>query len=242
MPFGYMIRILLLSILFFAFSTRISGVKFAIQYNRQIELLNSDKDSIPDRQLLINGRIWKSLYSGILGGEFLFSRNWLNGEVTINKVTFKNIPLKYDIYNDQLISMINPGTFVQLNKELIKGFVLSYENKKYVFENFGHESSNSLIEFGQTLYKGKISFILKHKKLIKILAVENKYDEFYEVQTMYLMKDGAYLRISGKNDLLNVLSDKSLQIKNFIRENKIKISKNDPYSFIPVIKFYDSLK
>jgi hypothetical protein len=138
--------------------------------------------------------------------------------------------------------MVNQGTFVQLNKELIKGFVLSFENKKYAFENFGNESTKSIIGFGQVLYKGKISLILKHTKLIKLLAVENKYDEFYEVQALFLLKNGSFLRISGKNDLIKALSDKELQLKNFIRENKIKIRKRDPDSFIPVVKFYDNLK
>ena len=199
------------------------------------------QDSITARQLLFNGKIWKSRYSNILGGEFLFSQNWLSGEITISDMTFKNIPLRYDIFNDQLVTMVNQGTFVQLNKELIKGFVLSFENRKYTFENFGN-TTNSSKGFAQVLYKGQVTFVLKYSKIIKLLAVENKYDEFNENQVLYLQKDGSFIRIAGKNDLIKALSDKELQIKDYIRKNNIKIRKRDPDSFIRVIKFYDNLK
>lgn len=201
-----------------------------------------EQDTIPDKQLLFNGRIWSNLYSNILGDQFLFSKDWLKGEVVINDMTFKNVPLRYDILNDQLISMINQGTLVQLNKELIKGFVLPFENKKNLFENFGNVPGNPFKGFGQVLYKGKINFIIKQTKLIKELAVENKYDEFYGIQTLFILKDGNFYHISGKKDLLKALSDREEQLHNFIRGNKIRIRKKNPESFIPVIEFYDNLK
>lgn len=234
-----MLRQFLIISFIFALSIQIHGSVPGSDYPDNFS--PAKQDSIIDRQLLFNGRIWRSRYSNILGGEFLFSKNWLNGEITINDLTFKNIPLRYDIYNDQLITMVNQGTFVQLNKELTEGFVLAFENRKYIFQNFGN-GSNSLKGFGQVLYKGDVSFILKYSKIIKLLAVENKYDEFNEDRTLYLLKNGSFFRITGKNDLIKALSDKELQLTNFIRANKIKIRKKDPESFIPVIKFYDNLK
>jgi hypothetical protein len=199
-------------------------------------------DTIPDRQLLFNGRIWRSRYSSISGGEFLFSRDWIIGEVVINDIEFKNVPLKYDIYNDQLIAMINPGTFIQLNKELISGFALQFENRKFSFENFGNEQGSQFKGFGQILYKGKTSLILKKTKFIKPLAIQNKYDEFGEYQTLFILKDGVFYRITSKKNMLKTLSDKYIQLMSFIRTNKLKIRQKKPDSFIPVIEYYDNLK
>jgi hypothetical protein len=42
--------------------------------------------------------------------------------------------------------------------------------------------------------------------------------------------------------MINVLSDREEQIKKFMRENKIKVRKKRPGSFIPVLEFYESLK
>jgi hypothetical protein len=200
------------------------------------------QDTIPEKQLLFNGRIWRSLHSNVLGDEFLFTKDWIFGEVNINDMTFKNLPLRYDIYNDELVIMVSQGTFVQLNKELIKGFLLFWENKNMVFENFGTGPGNPIRGFGQVLYRGNICLIEKQKKLIQELAVQNKIDEFYQKQFLYILKNGIFYRITRKKDMLNVLSDKEEQLKSFLREKRIKVRKKNPESFLPVIIFYDNLK
>lgn len=197
---------------------------------------------LPDKQLLFNGRIWYSSFSNTIGNEFLLTKDWLNGDVNINDLTFNNLLLRYDVYNDQLLAFYNQITVVQLNKELIKEFSLTNANRRYDFENFGDEPGSPFNGFGQVLYKGKIYFIIKYTKQIKELAVENKYDEFIQIQTLFLLKDRKYYHISGKKDLFKALSDRDIQVRSFIRENNIKIRKNNPESFIPVIKFYDNLK
>jgi hypothetical protein len=200
------------------------------------------QDSIYERQLLYNGRVWRNLYSNIAGGEYLYSNDWITGEVIINDIVFKNLPIRYDIYNDQVITSLNQGIFVQLNKELVNGFVIPFENRINIFENFGYGQGNYQYGYCQVLYKGNVSLLVKHSKFIKILAVQNRYDEFYENQIIYVLKDDKFFRISRKKDLIGMFSDKKSQVMNFIRTNKIRMRKKNPDSFIPVVKYYDNLK
>jgi hypothetical protein len=199
-------------------------------------------DTIPEKQLLFNGRIWRSLYSNVFGDEFLITRDWVNGDVEINDMIFKNIPLRYDIYNDELLTVVNQGTFIRLNRELTKGFMLPLENKKMTFQNFGNKPGSPVKGYAQVLYKGNICLLIKQKKMIRELAVQNKYDEFYQEQTLYILKDGFFYRVSGKRDMLNALSDKEPQLKSFMREKRIRVWKKEPESFLPVIIYYDNLK
>jgi hypothetical protein len=198
-------------------------------------------DTIPEKQLLFNGRIWKSLYSNVFGDEFLITREWINGDVEINDITFRNVPLRYDIFNDELLTRVNQGTFISLNKELVKGFTLSTDNKKMAFENFGNRSGNPVKGYGQVLYKGNVCFIHKQRKLIKELAIQNRYDEFYLEEALYILRNGVFYRINNKRDMLNALSDKEAQLKSFLREKKIRVRKKIPESFLPAIIFYDNL-
>jgi hypothetical protein len=55
------------------------------------------------------------------------------------------------------------------------------------------------------------------------------------------VKGGKVNQINSKNDLLKVLYEDKAQIKDFIKKNKLKISKKEPESFIPVIRYYDNL-
>jgi len=233
--------ILIIFILFSAF-VFYSEVPVIGSYLPGIYSTPATDDTIPDRQLLFNGRIWRSLYSNIVGNEFLFSNDWLIGDVNINEITFHNVQLRYDIFNDQLLAILNQGIVVQLNKELIKEFTLSFEFGRNNFENFDTGKDNPVKGFGQVLYKGDIYLIIKQVKKINQLAIDNKYDEFYQLKTSYILKGGNFYKVTGRRDLINILSDKKQQVHIFIKENRIRIRKKYPASFIPVLQFYDTLK
>jgi hypothetical protein len=192
--------------------------------------------------MLFNGRIWRSLYSNVVGDEFLYSKDWLTGDLNINEITFHDVLLRYDIYNDQLLAYYNRTIFVQLNKELIREFTLVHEFKKDTFKNFSGGKDNPVNGFGQVLYGGNTYLIIKHEKRIQELAVDNKYDQFYQLQTLYILKRGKFYKVNSKRDLINILSDKKQLVQNYIREKKIRVRKKVPESYIPVLKYYDTLK
>jgi hypothetical protein len=91
------------------------------------------------------------------------------------------------------------------------------------------------------LYKGKSALYVKYKKEIQILAVDNKYDLFFQTYRIYFQKEGIVHQINNKRELLKLLDEDKAQIKDFIKKNKLKISKMEPESFVPVIRFYDSI-
>jgi hypothetical protein len=47
--------------------------------------------------------------------------------------------------------------------------------------------------------------------------------------------------IKGKKDILNIFPEDKNTIGNYIKRNKIKILRDYPESYIPVLKFIDSL-
>ena len=195
-----------------------------------------------DYQLLYNGRIWKNLYYNIRGDEYLFSKDFLHGSVTMNGKTFNNVDLKYDIYNDELILMVNAATYIQLNKEMVTAFTLDYSNTVYNFRKLPSNSQSALSGYVNILYEGKTSLYLKFRKEILKLAVDHKYDEFNQIQSLFLNRDGQYNKISGKGDFLNLLDDEKVNIREYIKSDKIKLNKKRPESFISILKYYDSLR
>lgn len=217
----------------FAGST-VSDEKIVISFS-------SHNDPQLDRQLLYNGRIWRDLYSKVKGDEFLFSSEFLQGNIEINGKTFNNIRMKYDIYNDEIICPVTPVLMVQLNKEKVREFEIYFENRRYKFININDENNNVLQGYVNILYQYNTALCLKYIKGITALAVDNKYDKFSQIQILYLFKDGLYNRITGKRDFFRHLRDKNIQIRDFIKQNKIKVTKKRPESFIPVLEFYDNL-
>ena len=87
------------------------------------------QDTLPDNQSLINGRIWSNHYFMISGDQFLFSNNFLPGIITMKGRTFSDVTLKYDILNDEILMPLDSGRVLQMNKELVDSFMISYNNK-----------------------------------------------------------------------------------------------------------------
>jgi hypothetical protein len=199
-------------------------------------------DPFKEYQILFNGKLWRNLYSNVKGDQFLFTRDFSEGSVTMSGQLYKDVSLLYDIYNDEIVTPTNHGSYVQLNKEMVDSFTLIFENRTYRFLNTQSDSLKGVKGYVNVLYKGKSSLYVKYKKEIDLLAVDEKYDLFYQLYRVYFVKDGVAYQLTGKRDILNILPEDKTKIKDFIRKNKLKISKKIPESFIPVIRYYDSLR
>jgi hypothetical protein len=207
-----------------------------------IGYLSTQQDTLVDNQILFNGRIWRNLYFMIKDHQFLFSKEFLPATVTLNGNTFNDIEVRYDVYSDELLTPTSNVMVLQLNKEMIDSFTLNFQNKAYKFVNITNDSLKGLKGYVNVLITGKTSLYVKYRKEIAALAVENKYDLFYPVQKLYFMKDGVLNLISGKREFLSLLDDYKVQVRSYIKKNRLKISKNNPESFVPVVQFYNSLR
>jgi hypothetical protein len=206
-----------------------------------IQIQINQQDSLKENQILYNGKLWHNLSQNIKGDQFLFSNDYLPGSLTINGKSFNNLGISYDIYNDEIIILTNHGSNLQLNKEMVDSFSLVYNFKTYRFKNTMEDSLPNIKGYVNVLYKGKSALFVKYKEEIQILAVDNKYDLFFQTYRIYLQKEGIVHQINSKRELLKLLYEDKSQIKDFIRKNKLKISKKEPESFVPVIRYYDSM-
>ena len=195
-------------------------------------------DSLLDNQTLYNGRIWKNLYFLVQDNQFLFSKEFLPGNLTISGKHF-NVLLKYDIFKDEVLTPLDSGRILQLNKELIDSFSLSFQNKKYNFIKMKEDTLKESKSFFNVLYNGKTTLLLKSAKKIDKLSVEGKYDKFYQINSIYIVTGKKLYPVAGKGDLFKILQDDKIGMKNFMKTNKLRISEREPESFIPVIRFHD---
>lgn len=192
-----------------------------------------------DKQLLFNGRVWRNLYYKVRGNQFLFSDSFLSGTIVINGKTFRGCSLKYDICNDELLTKAGQNIIIKLNKEMVESFTIDYFFKSYRFIKLERDSLNDLNGYVNMLYQGNVSLYVKYRKTIQLLAVDNKYDQFDQTLKIYLKKDGKIYPISNQNDIIALYSSDKQQIRNFIKVNKLSISKKSPESFVPLIEYCD---
>ena len=211
-------------------------------FGQSLPFGSGQQDPLKEDQGLFNGREWFNHYYYVRGDQFLFSKIYLTGSLSMNGKTYNNIGINYDIYNDEIITKTNLGNLLQLNKEMVDSFTLVYGIDKYRFINIKIDSIKGVKGYVNILYEGNSALFVKYKKEIELLAVDDKFDLFYQTYKILLVKDGIANQINNKSDLLKVLYDKKVQIKEFIKRNKFKFSKKDPQSIIPVVRYYDTLR
>jgi hypothetical protein len=229
-------RIVFLFAVFFLILVCLPGISGRAEPN------SISPDDTIDIQTLYNGKAWRNLYYRVKGDQFLFSNEYMPGSATIRGKEFKNIHVKYDIYNDEILGITDHGIIIQLNKEMIDLFTMKYNDHVYYFKRIDPDSLNSLSGYFNILYDGPSSLYLKYKKEILLLAVENKFDLFNQIEKIYLKKDGKITLINSKKEFLGLLKDQKQQVHSFIKTNKIRISKKNPESFKPVIEYYDKIR
>lgn len=231
----------LLLIFFLTITTRsllygiIPGDTESVCFNINIQ------DTLKENQILYNGRVWRNIYSSVKEDQFLFSKEFLTGTLSINGKSFKKLRIRYDIYNDEIMIPTNHGIILQLNKQMIDSFSIDFENKTFKFSKEPADTMKGLNGYVNVLYKGKSSLYVKYRKEIELLGIDKTYDLFYQNHRIYLVKDSVVYPLNGKHDLLKALSEDKVQIRDFIKKNKLKVLKSVPESFIPVIRYYDSI-
>jgi hypothetical protein len=196
----------------------------------------------PDKQLLLNGRIWRNQYSKAINDQFFLSNSFLKGSVFFNGHQFNDLDLMYDINNDELILRVDSYPVIILNKEMVDSFNLVFGNRIYHVINAGIDSANVLKGYVNVLYDGPTALFVKYKKTFHPMADDGRYDIFFSDHSLYLRKGTEIVPVTRKRKFLMLLEDKKKEIRHYLRSSSLKPKQKDPETFIPILRYYDSLK
>jgi hypothetical protein len=202
----------------------------------------SVQDTLKERQILYNGILWTNKYHKFEGDQYLFSDIFLPGSLSFNDHLFRNLDIRYDILSDEIMIPRNLDVIVQLNKEMVDSFTLVFEKKKYRFLNFRNDSLLGSGGYFNVLYEGKSALYVKYIKSITTVITDKSNGYFNQTMHLFLVLDGKAYKIIKLRDMMNLVPGQSVQIRTFIREQRLKVTIKNPETFVPVIRYYDSLK
>lgn len=200
------------------------------------------QDTLSKNQDLYNGKVWTNKHRRINGDPYLFANYFLPATVSGNVKTYKNLTIRYDIFSDEITIPVNREEILQLNKEMVDSFTLSFENK--VFKFIQIRDTLSKVEgfkgYINVVYQQKSALFIKYIKLITPEITDKSDGDFLQTKRIFLVKDGIVSLIGSVNDLYKALNTNKTQVNEFLKKNKLKISRDKPESFIPLIKYYDN--
>lgn len=204
----------------------------------------NQQDTIKENQSLYTGKIWINNYHRINGDQFLFSNFFLPGTVSEYGKTYKNLLIRYDIFSDEITIPVSRDEILQLNKEIIDSFSITFENQAYLFSRIIGDTLAGLKGYKGYFYvlynKGSLLFI-KYKKEISPDIREESDGDFLQSQKTYFVKNNIVYQITSVNEFYKAFGSDEELVRSYVRKNKLRVSRNKPESMVPVIRYYDDL-
>lgn len=160
------------------------------------------------------------------GHQYLIGRNSEKGSVVYNGLTFNDVHINYDMYNDELLLNIVSGNGIHKVVSLDKSKISSFSYKDHDFIHIrDKEGEYDGSGFYQLAHKGKKSKLLIKKRKITQNINGTVTSAYVRKDTYFLSNSNGVKEIRGKKDLLTIFNNDP-ELKSLISKNKTKFNKN----------------
>lgn len=196
---------------------------------------------------LLNGRLYQEQRTNIEGHAFLLDNKFHLSNITYKGVYYKNLLIKYDLYNQQVIYYQKIDSllprFLLLNLDYLEKFEFEYNSTKYTFSSEFSDLNDLIsdIKYYELIYDGTFKYIKGRIKEIDELAINNRIDKYVEKSYYYLVIDNKVHIIRNKRDFIKLFNSNKKELKKFIKSNNLNIKVWSYYDIIKLLVFCESL-
>lgn len=211
----------------------------------QTAIANTNKlydDFIMSNSGIINGFEYREPKIRVGQHPYFGENDWTTGDVRYVGQWYRNASLMFNIASDELIveHPVN-GQEIQLIKIKVAEFTLY--NRRFLNIKKDEQAGLPDAGFYEVAHDGPSQVLIRHHKLYEEKIEQTTLVFYYTPKIrFYIIKDGTYVRVFRKRDVLKLFSDKKAEMRAFIRTKKLKISKHYPDSYATVAAYYDSIK
>jgi len=191
---------------------------------------------------LISGDFYQQPHmSESSGHPYFFDSGWKKGSVCLDGVLFENLLLRYDISSDQLVlnTAELTGSYLQL---VIKNGLISYFTMEgALFKPFQQPMNLTGNGFCQVVAKGKVNLLLLKSKNLKV-TTGGISDFVYQLnRESFLEIDGELKKYRGRKSAYRIFPEIKLQLKDFIRDQKLVFRRMDMEGLRKFIEYSNML-
>ena len=223
----------------FAQQTSSDSTERAALIRNTVELYNR---TVAQNSSLFNGTEYIGYVARPAGHPFFETQKMELANVYYDGVLFRNIPILYDLVNDQLI--IDNYTKTQriiLNSEKVTFFEIG--DHFFIRPQTDSSTGNAPGGFYERLYNGKTKVLVKRKKQINTITTSEGIKESYDQYNSYFIKaDETYTRVTSRESLIKAFRKNRGEIRKFMRDYETDFRKEMENIIIKVAEFNDSIK
>lgn len=199
---------------------------------------------IKQQSWLYNGPAYDGAQPRISGSPYFNTEaGFTSGTLRYDGFVYQSIPLKYDIYEDKLVSVLANGiSMFSLIPEKVSDFYLYQHHFKYIKADDALLNSPLKSGYYDMIYEGKIKLLAKREARVQSTTSNFGFENFFVQKTNYFLeKDNTYYRISNESSFLKLFKEKRAELKQHLKAQKVKFKKDPEQAMKILVAHYESL-
>jgi hypothetical protein len=197
--------------------------------------INYYKEKLGGFVFINNGVEYTASFPKSSGHPFL-DNSFYNGFLTFNGIWYIDVPLKFDLVNQELVIMNKKSLLSIIDKSKVESFEINRRN----FVHLSKEKYPFVSDYGfyELLYQNDISVYAKRSKFVQPATKVDELNSFSQVNRYFIIKDQNFHAIKRERDLLKIFDTKRTEIKEVLFTKKIKFKHNPEQVILAVVDYY----
>ena len=205
------------------------------------ELISTYLKSVGYSSLLYNGVEYAPGYKEVKGSPFFEHENFELGSVSYNGINYRNLFIKFDIAQNEVIIKGAKGEGISLIKNKVDSFEIN-DARFIKLPIATHDNAGQTTTFFHRIFTSPfVQLYAIRKKLIKTSTRAEEPIVFLTVSEYYVLKNNQLFKINSKDDLSKVLEDYKMQMNTFFKNSKVNFRKETERFITTSLNYYVSL-
>lgn len=194
----------------------------------------------PDSRLY-NGHQYIRNGSYAIGFPFFQADSLQSGSFVYDGICYQDMTLEYDLVLDQLIipDYARDGLISLITEKVTRFSIGSHLFEYFIKSDAGLPQTG----FYEVLYAGsKVSLLARRQKRFIFPSDPETPKRYDAIDQYFLRTENKFRQISGQSSLLAALPDKAVQVKKYIRKNRVRFKKELEKDLLQTTAYYQQIR
>ena len=216
-----------------------SGSISAQQVSREDNITSYYDSLFQTNKYLLNGKLHRTRYPRGAGHPYFGDFSWMSGIISINEVRIPYHAIRYDLLSDDLLIQhfsVTGSHIIIVNKDIVGEFMLG-DHKFYLLESQPGADFNFEPGFYESVYRSNTEIWIKWNKFFSERSSGS--GEYKQTRNVFIKNGNHFYKITNRKSLLLALQDREEDIKVYLSQHGITVSRAGIDQLISLVRYYD---
>jgi hypothetical protein len=190
-------------------------------------------------QSIVNGKLHQTRYPGGDGHPYFGEFSWMSGIISINEVKIPYHAIRYDLLSDDLLIQhfsVTGSHIIIVNKDIVGEFMLG-DHKFCLLESQPGADFNFEPGYYESKYRSNTELWIKWNKFFSERSSGS--GEYKQTRNVFIKNGNQFYKITNRKSLLQALQEREEDLKEYLRQHGITVSRAGIDQLISIVRYYD---